>query len=151
MKRITIEESVKYFHKDEEFTGAPIKYFTLTPNSEGSEDVNYFTSKKKYQNLQKGKGDQWVYVMSNPTYHKIYKIGYTKNLPEERAKQLSSASGVVLPFKVEWAFQCFNGENLEHEVHRKLSDFRINNHREFFDVTLNKAKETIIELGENYI
>ena len=34
-----------------------------------------------------------------------YKIGYTKNTPEERARQISNATGVALPYKVEWALQ----------------------------------------------
>jgi hypothetical protein len=150
MKKITIEESKEYFQKDEDYTGAPLKYFTLTPNNEGGENVNYFTSRKKRNNLHRGNGDQWVYIMSNPMYPNCLKIGYTKNSPEQRAKQLSSATGIILPFEVEWAFQCFNGENLEHEVHNKLSDLRINHHREFFDITLNEAKDTIKELGKNY-
>jgi len=151
MERITIEESKEYFSKEEEFTDASIKYFTLTLKKDGWEDVTYFTSRKKTNRLQQGKGDQWVYIMSNPTYPNYLKIGYTKNSPEKRAKQLSSSTGVVLPFKLEWAFKCFNGENLEHEVHRKLSDVRVNNHREFFDISLNEAKDTIKELGISYI
>ena len=42
----------------------------------------------------KGNGDQWVYVLSNPSSPGLLKIGYTKKQPEERAKQISSATGV---------------------------------------------------------
>ena len=75
----------------------------------------------------------------------------TKNEPEVRAKQISASTGVALPYKVEWAFQCFNGEQLEHEVHRELESYRVNQHREFFDIPLNEAKEAIVKIGKNYI
>ena len=70
-------------------------------------------------------GDQWVYILSNPTLPGLLKIGYTKKLPEERAKQISSVTGVALPYKVEWAYKCFNGEMVEREVHHKLKAQRL--------------------------
>ena len=73
----------------------------------------------------------------------LLKIGYTKKLPEERAKQISAATGVAMPYKVEWAYQCFNGETVEREVHHKLKSYRVNNNKEFFQISLDEAKETI--------
>lgn len=46
----------------------------------------------------------WVYVLSNPCMPGIYKIGMTTTSPEVRARELSSATGVPAPFKVEAAF-----------------------------------------------
>ena len=98
----------------------------------------------------KGEGDQWVYVLSNPTTPGLLKIGYTKLNPDERARQISNATGVALPYNVEWAYKCFNGEQLEGEVHRKLKAYRVNSNREFFQIQLEEAKEVITLLGQNY-
>ena len=81
----------------------------------------------------------------------MLKIGYTKNEPEIRAKQISAATGVALPYKVEWAFQCFNGEQLEQEVHAELASYRVNQNREFFDIPLAEAQEAIEKIGQQYV
>ncbi len=128
------------------------KYFTLTPSAkgEGWEDITYYTDKKYGLYADRGIGDQWVYVLSNPSSPGLLKIGYTKKLPEERAKQISSATGVALPYKVEWAYQCFNGEIVEREVHHKLKAQRINNNKEFFQISLEEAKEVINLIGNKF-
>lgn len=157
MKRITVEEAKQYIPCSEDFTSKGIekaKYFTLTPSKRGDgwEDVTYYTARKYniYANRDNNY-DSWVYILSNPSVPNMFKIGYTKNLPEERAKQLSKATGVALPYKVEWAFHCFDGFGLEQEVHHKLDSYRVSNNREFFQVTLNEAKEIITELGKRYV
>ena len=150
MKRITLEESKNHFNINEDFTDAPIRFYSVTTSKDGWDDVEYYTGRRKDIYKNRGKADQWVYVLSNPS-HSHYKIGYTKNEPEVRAKQISTSTGVALPYKVEFAFQCFNGEALEHEVHRKLEYCRVNQNREFFDITLHEAKEVIVNLGKNYI
>ena len=68
------------------------KFFTLTPSKRGNgwETVTYYTDKKYGLYSDKGDGDQWVYILSNPTSPGLLKIGYTKKLPEERAKQIDS-------------------------------------------------------------
>lgn len=155
MERISIEEAEKYIPCVDDFTSNGIEnaaFFTLTPLEDGWDKVTYYTARKinMYANRD-GDYDSWVYILSNPTVPNMLKIGFTKNHPEERAKQLSNATGVALPYKVEWAFHCYDGYGLEQEVHHKLSDFRVNNHREFFQVTFNEAKEAVEELGKRYV
>tara|TARA_R110001592_G_scaffold263024_1_gene528362 strand:+ start:74 stop:547 length:474 start_codon:yes stop_codon:yes gene_type:complete len=129
------------------------KYFTLTPSTKGDgwEDVTYYTEKKYGLYADQGEGDQWVYVLSNPSLPKEYlKIGYTKLKPEERAIQISSATGVPTPYKVEWAYKCFNGEIVERMTHDKLKAFRVNNRKEFFHISLEEAKDNIILIGTKF-
>ena len=129
------------------------KYFTLTPSTKGDgwEDVTYYTEKKYGLYADQGEGDQWVYVLSNPSLPKEYlKIGYTKLKPEERAIQISSATGVPTPYKVEWAYKCFNGEIVERMTHQKLKAFRVNNRKEFFHISLEEAKDSIILIGNKF-
>lgn len=155
MKRITIEKAKGLIPLRENYGNTGLEnaeFFTLTPSErgEGWEDVTYYTGKKYGLYVDQGEGDQWVYILSNPTSPGLLKIGYTKKLPEERAKQISSATGVALPYKVEWAYQCFNGETVEREVHHKLKSQRVNNSKEFFQIGLEEAKEVINLIGNKY-
>lgn len=155
LTRITPEEAKHYIPLKENYGNTDLEYaefFTLTPspNKDGWESVTYYTGKKV--GLYSGKeGDQWVYVLSNPTTPGLLKIGYTKNTPTERAKQISSGTGVAMPYKVEWAYKCFNGETIEREVHHKLKPQRVNNNKEFFQIELEEAKKVITLIGEKYI
>jgi len=155
MKRITIEEASQYIPCEEDYTSKGIEnaaFFTLTPSDDGWEKVTYYTARKlnMYANRD-GDYDSWVYVLSNASQPGLLKIGYTKNTPEERAKQISNATGVPIPYKVEWAFHCYDGFSLEQEVHHKLDAYRVNNNREFFQIPLDEAKDTVAELGKRYV
>ena len=155
MERITDKVAKGFIPLRENYGNTDLeyaKYFTLSPSAkgEGWEDITYYTDKKYGLYADKGVGDQWVYILSNPTQPGLLKIGYTKKLPEERAKQISSATGVALPYKVEWAYQCFNGEMVEREVHHKLKAQRVNSSKEFFQISLEEAKETINLIGSKF-
>ena len=151
LQKLNLKESEQYFpSKGIE----DASFFTLTPSPKGDnwEDVTYFTSRKKlsYTNRD-GDHDSWVYVLSNPAQPGIFKIGYTSNTPEERARQLSNATGVALPYEVEYAYSCWNGLELEKDIHERLNEYRLRKQREFFQVDLEEAKEIINEIGENYV
>ena len=155
MERITIEQAKEFIPLKENYGNTEVdyaEYFTLTHSDmgDGWENETYYTAKKKGINNKKGEGDQWVYVLENETLPGLLKIGYTKSTPDERAKQISNATGVPLPYKVAWAFRCFNGELLEGEVHHALRKYRVNNQREFFQVGLDEAKQTIESIGKNF-
>jgi hypothetical protein len=157
MNRITVEEAREFVPCDDDFTNEGIdnaEYFTLTPSPQGNgwENITYYTKRPTamYANRD-GDYDSWVYIMSNPTSPGYLKIGYTKNNPEERARQISNATGVIVPMEVEWAFHCYNGFALEQEIHHKLDAYRVNNQREFFQMSLGEAKDAIVELGSRYL
>jgi hypothetical protein len=156
MKRITDKVAEGLIPLRENYGNTGIEnaaFFTITPSErgEGWEDVTYYTEKKYGIYADQGEGDQWVYVLSNPSLPKEYlKIGYTKLKPEERATQISSATGVPTPYKVEWAYKCFNGEMVERMTHEKLKAFRVNNRKEFFHISLEEAKDNIILIGNKF-
>lgn len=90
----------------------------------------------------------WVYILINPSYQDLIKIGYTGGeSPHERAKQLSGSTGVPTPFQVIYAVQCKNAEFIERQVHKRLDAERVNQGREFFQCTVADAiamiKQTI--------
>ena len=150
IKKITKEKASIYISKEDDLIDSPIRFYTVTEDEDGWDKITYYTSRRKDIYANRGKADQWVYILSNPSLPNMLKIGYTKNEPETRAKQISASTGVALPYKVEWAFQCFNGEQLEQEVHRELETYRVNQQREFFDIPLDEAQETIVKLCKNY-
>ena len=156
MKRITEQEAKLFIPLVENYGKEGVEnaaFFTITPSNrgEGWEKVTYYTRKKYKLYSDKGEGDQWVYILSNPDYPKTHlKIGYTKLLPEERAKQISSATGVARPFIVEWAYKCFNGEIIERTIHKKLESYRINSKKEFFHIELEEAKKIVELIGNKF-
>lgn len=151
IKKISLDQATKYFSQDEDLIDSPIRFYTLTEDEDGWDKITYYTSRRKDMYANRGNADQWVYILSNPALPNMLKIGYTKNDPHTRAKQISASTGVALPYKVEWAFQCFNGEQLEQEVHRELETYRVNQNREFFDIPLAEAQEAIEKLGKHYV
>ena len=153
MERLTIEQSKEYIPVKENYSDTSIEaaeYFTLTPAKDGWENVTYYTAKKRGIYNKKGEGDQWVYVLRNSSMPGLYKVGYTKLTPDERAKQLSNATGVPVPYEVAWAYRCYNGELLEGEVHHALKKYRVNNAREFFQIDLESVKETVNKIGNQF-
>lgn len=155
IQRITLEEAQQYVPLTEDFTSTEVDkcpFYTLLPDDEGWDIVTYYTARKYNAYVNRDSPyDSWVYMLSNPTMPGILKIGYTKLLPNERAKQLSNATGVALPYVVEWALHCYNAEQLEGEVHRCLESARVSNQREFFQIPLEEAKKVVGELGEQYL
>lgn len=159
MERISQKEAAMFVALKEDFTNLSLedcKYFTLSPSKtlgEGWEDVTYYTGRTK-NTLGSSKNrnlNSWVYVLSNPTMPNILKIGFTDRTPEDRVKEISRSTGVALPYEVEFAFHCYDGMRLEGEIHKNLSKYRLSNNKEHFSVSLDEAKKTIINLGQNYI
>jgi hypothetical protein len=159
LKRITEEYAQGLIKVDDDLTDAPAVYFTITPstdpqmNAEGYEDVTYYTNRPKKIQIPKGMvGSQWVYVLTNPTMPGLCKIGFTKNKPSERVKQINSGTGVAMDFVVEWAFPCFNAHDVEKQVHKYLENngFRVSRNKEFFNVSVNEAKAVVERIGEPY-
>lgn len=157
IQRITKEQAEGLIKVTDDYTGTEAKYFTLTPSTdprypveEGWDDVTYYTPRSKSLQFEPGTGKQYVYILTNETMPGLVKIGYTKNDPSTRAKQINAATGVAMDFNVEWAYPCYNGLDLEQEVHRYLESFRLNKNREFFKMTVEEAKSVVERLGKRY-
>ena len=152
IKRITEEYAQGLIKVSEDQTDTEATYFTLTPSEKGDgwEDVTYYTARSNRLTYTPDTSKQYVYVLTNPTIPGMVKIGYTKNAPSKRVKQINASTGVAQDFEVAWAFGCYNGIELEQEVHRYCESFRVNNKREFFRMTVDEAKAVIERLGERY-
>lgn len=110
--------------------------------------------KKKSELLRKEKEKQvifvkkkstssgYVYCLSNPAMPGLLKIGYTKHSPRKRAEQLfkEGGTGVPAPFKLEFYFCCNDPRMLERAIHDDLSEVRYSYNREFFQISVERAK-----------
>lgn len=86
----------------------------------------------------------FVYVMSNRAMPGMIKIGFTTNLPEDRARELFSGhSGVPLPFEVVFRAVTMKWREVERLVHDRLAAHRVTTRREFFTVPRALAVETV--------
>lgn len=87
----------------------------------------------------------YVYVMINPSLPNLVKIGKTSREPSERAKELSSATGVPTPFILVYykPFRdCHMAESIIHQFFEEKGA-RVNGNREFFQVSTTEAIDLI--------
>ncbi len=100
--------------------------------------------------LQRGKTESGgpdpgiIYIQRSPALEiNVYKIGLTRRSAEIRAKELSSATGIPLPFDVLANWEVDDCAHVEQEIHQRLAVFRINPQREFFRAELSFIIKTI--------
>jgi len=93
-----------------------------------------------------------VYVLMNPSMKNLVKIGKTTRDPKERARELSSTTGVPTPFVV--IYDCFfeSCTQAEKFVHTYLENkgFRLSNNREFFEVPIKDAIDAVMKAREHF-
>jgi len=84
----------------------------------------------------------FIYIMSNPAFPNLLKIGKSKKDPTvDRINELNQ-TGVPEPFKVEYYAFVEDADYLERMVHEELAAQRSNNNREFFSVDCIEAIRT---------
>lgn len=96
----------------------------------------------------------YIYIMQNIEFRaNLQKIGKTTRSPEERAKEISAATGVPQPYKVVYRELVLDCDRAERIVHEKLAPFRLSGNKEFFEVELEDAiealKEAATEVGRS--
>ena len=98
----------------------------------------------------------FIYVMSNPAYPGLVKIGQSSKDPELRRRDLSS-TGVLEDFVIEYRALTEDYDEIELEVHSQLNDSRYRQDREFFQISPSEAISKIrkiagerIESEKNY-
>ena len=80
-----------------------------------------------------------VYILTNEAMPGFVKIGLTTDSVESRIAQLSSATGVPLPFECHFAAEVNDCAKLERTLHKLFSECRINPKREFFKIDPEKV------------
>lgn len=94
----------------------------------------------------------YVYVLMNPSLKNMVKIGKTTREPEERAKELSAATGIPTPFIVVYSClfeSCTEAESFVH-TYLESNGFRVASNREFFEIPINMAIDAVIKAKEHF-
>lgn len=95
---------------------------------------------------------QYIYVLTNECYPDIVKIGKAVN-PLRRIEQINGA-GVLCEWKLRYSLAVENDYMIESAVHNELSEFRRTSlqgsSREFFEVSVQLAVETIKRISEGF-
>ena len=73
-----------------------------------------------------------VYILTNPAFAGLVKIGRTVNLPQ-RLRSLDNTS-IPLPFRCEYAARVKDSDATEKLLHHVFGDRRVRDGREFFEV-----------------
>ena len=152
-----IEKDSKHFSKQIEQLEEQI---IIDPNEDLLREIEELKAKLKENEKKKEEVEHqkvmpkagYVYVISNEgSFNKKdrYKIGMTRRLvPEERIRELSNAS-VPFPYDIHAMIFSEDCPKLESDIHRLLNDKRVNkvnNRKEFFDVTLEEVEEIVTNL-----
>lgn len=94
----------------------------------------------------------YIYILINPTLKGLVKIGKTSKTSEERAKELSSVTGVPTQFMVAYDEFFEDIDLAENHVHEVLKDMghHVFPNKEFFDIPLKEAIAVIKNIRENF-
>ena len=88
----------------------------------------------------------FIYVLRNDSMPGLVKIGQTTRSAEHRAFEISQGTGVPSEFVVVFQIEVTDCELVEQLVHERLKEFRANERREFFKVTVEAAINAIQEV-----
>lgn len=98
--------------------------------------------------MEKEKG--FVYILTNESFREDWvKIGRSSRPVDVRSKELDNTA-VPLPFKVYATIQTTKYTNVERIVHKqidRLTDLRIRQNREFFNVEPSQALDILLDLA----
>ena len=89
----------------------------------------------------------YVYVLINQSLKGMVKIGKTRKKPDDRAKELSSSTGVPTPFFVAYKIFVNDCDQAEKYIHNLLTSkgIRISNNREFFHIPLDEIIKIMVK------
>ena len=148
MKRVTIEESQHYIKLSPDKI-CKADAFVLIPEDDGWESVVYLAN-AVLDPTGNVRPTEYVYVLVNKSVPNMVKIGMTTNTPQQRAKEISRATGVAIPWIPIFEYKCYRSDLLEKEVHEYLDEWRVADNREMFAIDTYTAQRVIEDLGYKY-
>ena len=146
IKHITLDEAKKaYYPRPATMSVKYTDAYTLTPDKDDlyREYVTYWVKKQRFD-AQLSLNEGYIYILHNSGAPGVVKIGYTDRTPQERVKEINSATGVVVPWYIVNAFPCRSPKQIETLVHNQLNEYRIN--KELFNINASTAEEVIVDI-----
>jgi hypothetical protein len=94
----------------------------------------------------------YIYVLINPSMENLVKIGKSTRDPQDRAKELSSTTGVPTPFVVVYDYYFESCTKAEQYVHTYLENkgYRVSKSREFFEITVKDAVDAVMKARNHF-
>lgn len=110
---------------------------------ESAEGLNSWAAEEKAEMNKSG----YVYALINQSLKGMVKIGKTRKSPEDRAKELSSSTGVPTPFFVAYKIFVNDCDQAEKYIHNLLTSkgIRVSNDREFFHIPLDEIIKIMVK------
>jgi len=87
----------------------------------------------------------WVYILEHPQQPYL-KIGFTRMRVADRIKSLEQATGALPGYKTAYAIFVEKPQKLEALAHKTLRDSRVYPNKEFFDLNISLAINTLKDL-----
>lgn len=78
----------------------------------------------------------FVYLLANECMPGLVKLGYTDRSPSQRADELSKSTGVPRDFDLLGYFELIDPRDHEQFFHQELREMRVNQSREFFELSV---------------
>jgi len=148
MKRVSPEES-NYYIKLKPHQTRKADAFTLIKEEDGWDTVVYLAN-AVLDPSGAVRAPEYVYVLVNKSVPNMVKIGMTTSTPDQRARQISAATGVATPWIPVYSYKCYRSDLLEEEIHNHFNYCRINTHREMFAIDSHTAQQVIEKFGYKY-
>lgn len=125
--------------------------FCLTPIDKYWDMVEYY-GESFIDPTGSANKSNWIYVLVNPSFNNICKIGYTTTSVNQRVFEINRSTGLITPWYTVYSYKCPDGRNLEQEIHQYLENrgLRVNPKREGFEIKSEDAIEIINQLGQKY-
>ena len=148
MKHVTPDES-HYYIKLKPHQLRKADAFTLLDEEGGWQSVVYLAN-AVLDPSGAVRAPEYVYVLVNKSVPNMVKIGMTTTTPDQRARQISAATGVATPWISVFSYACYRSDLLEEDIHLHLREHRVNHKREMFAIDSHTAQRVIEELGYKY-
>ncbi|MEV4525907.1 GIY-YIG nuclease family protein [Streptosporangium sp. NPDC049304] len=85
----------------------------------------------------------FIYILSTREMPTLLKIGYTDRDVVTRAKEINSATGVIVPYGARAVWIVPHAHRVESDIHARLAVFRLRKDREFFQMNFSDAAKII--------
>ena len=91
-----------------------------------------------------------IYILINPLFENVVKIGYTKNL-KRRVNELNSQTGLPSPYYCYAAYYCGNGIT-DIQIHKAIdavdASLRFDSNKEFYKMSPQKAYDIFVAIAK---
>lgn len=92
----------------------------------------------------------YVYILMNPAMPSVLKIGKTKRSSEERATEISTPTGVPVPWHVAYEVYVADCDLVEQKIHEALKKYRVTTGKECFVVPLKEALILLMGIASEF-